>query len=209
LTPHPSDAPAFFFVDIQSTQMPVRRRSPHSALAARQGPSLRGRIVQIGGKPVSEIAVPPDARWAIDGDRGVTYSATPPEGSRIVAGEWWPADYRGPQLISFDEALAKAFGLGLGDTITVNVLGRDIEAKIASLRRIEWTTLAINFVFVYRRHARQGAAHLPATVKARPRPRMRSSRPSPTSFQTSPWSGSATPSRRRPASSATLASPRG
>ena len=132
----PSDAPAFFFVDIQSTQMPAFEK----ALAAIPGagpldkvPSLRGRITKIGGKPVSEIAVPSDARWAIDGDRGVTYSATPPEGSRIVAGEWWPADYRGPQLISFDEALAKAFGLGLGDTITVNVLGRDIEAKIASL----------------------------------------------------------------------------
>ena len=132
-------------------------------------PSLRGRIAKIGGKPVNEIAVPPDARWAIDGDRGVTYSATPPEGSRIVAGEWWPADYRGPQLISFDEALAKAFGLGLGDTITVNVLGRDIEAKIASLRRIEWTTLAINFVFVYSPGLLDKAPHtFLATVKATP-----------------------------------------
>ena len=101
--------------------------------------------------------------------RDSTYSATPPEGSRIVAGEWWPADYRGPQLISFDEALAKAFGLGLGDTITVNVLGRDIEAKIASLRRIEWTTLAINFVFVYSPGVLDKAPHtFLATVKATP-----------------------------------------
>jgi putative ABC transport system permease protein len=168
----PSDAPAFFFVDIQSTQMPAFEK----ALAAIPGagavdkvPSLRGRITRIGGKPVNEIAVPPDARWAIDGDRGVTYSATPPEGSRIVAGEWWPVDYRGPQLISFDEALAKAFGLGLGDTITVNVLGRDIEAKIASLRRIEWTTLAINFVFVYSPGLLDKAPHtFLATVKATP-----------------------------------------
>ena len=168
----PSDAPAFFFVDIQSTQMPAFEK----ALAAIPGagpldkvPSLRGRIVKIGGKPVSEVAVPSDARWAIDGDRGVTYSATPPEGSRIVAGEWWPADYRGPQLISFDEALAKAFGLNLGDTITVNVLGRDIEAKIASLRRIEWTTLSINFVFVYSPGILDKAPHtFLATVKATP-----------------------------------------
>ncbi len=133
----PNDAPAFFFVDIQSSQMADFEK----AIAAIPGagrsdkvPSLRGRIVKIGGKPVSEIAVPSDARWAVEGDRGVTYSATPPEGSRIVAGEWWPADYRGPQLISFDENLARQFGIGLGDTITVNVLGRDIEAKIASLR---------------------------------------------------------------------------
>ena len=168
----PSDAPAFFFVDIQSSQIADFEK----AIAGIPGagpldkvPSLRGRITRLGGKPVNEIAVPPDARWAIDGDRGVTYSASPPEGSRIVAGEWWPADYRGPQLISFDEALAKAFGLGLGDTITVNVLGRDIEAKIASLRRIEWTTLSINFVFVYSPGLLDKAPHtFLATVKATP-----------------------------------------
>jgi len=168
----PSDAPAFFFVDIQSTQMPDFEK----ALAAIPGagpldkvPSLRGRIVKIGGRPVSEMAVPPEARWAVEGDRGVTYAATPPEGSRIVAGQWWPSDYRGPQLISFDETLAKAFGLGLGDTITVNVLGRDIEAKIASLRRIEWTTLSINFVFVYSPGILDKAPHtFLATVKAKP-----------------------------------------
>jgi len=168
----PSDAPAFFFVDIQSTQMPDFEK----ALAAIPGagpldkvPSLRGRIVKIGGRPVNEMAVPPEARWAVEGDRGVTYAATPPEGSRIVAGQWWPSDYRGPQLISFDETLAKAFGLGLGDTITVNVLGRDIEAKIASLRRIEWTTLSINFVFVYSPGILDKAPHtFLATVKAKP-----------------------------------------
>ena len=168
----PGDAPAFFFVDIQSTQMPAFEE----ALAAVPGagaldkvPSLRGRIVKIGGKPVAEVEVPPESRWAVEGDRGVTYSATPPEGSRIVAGEWWPPDYRGPQLISFDEALAKSFGLGLGDTITVNILGRDIEARIASLRRIEWTTLAINFVFVYSPGTLDKAPHtFLATVKATP-----------------------------------------
>jgi putative ABC transport system permease protein len=168
----PSDAPAFFFVDIQSTQMPAFEK----AIAAIPGagaldkvPSLRGRIVRIGGKPTSEVAVPSEARWAVDGDRGVTYSAVPPEGSRIVAGEWWPPDYRGPQLISFDEGLAHAFGLKLGDTITVNVLGRDIEATIASLRRIEWTTLAINFVFVYSPGTLDKAPHtFLATVKATP-----------------------------------------
>jgi len=168
----PSDAPAFFFVDIQSTQMPAFEQ----AIAAIPGagpldkvPSLRGRIVKIGGKPVSEVAVPSDARWAVDGDRGVTYAATPPEGSRIVAGEWWPADYRGPQLLSFDEALAKAFGLEIGDSITLNILGRDIEAKIASLRRIEWTTLSINFVFVFSPGVLDRAPHtFLATVKSTP-----------------------------------------
>ncbi|MEI6203537.1 MAG: FtsX-like permease family protein, partial [Enhydrobacter sp.] len=108
-------------------------------------------------------------RWAVDGDRGVTYAAAPPEGAKIVAGNWWPEDYRGPQLVSFDQGLAEAFHIGVGDTITVNVLGRDIEARIASLRRIVWQTLAINFVFVFSPGTLDKAPHTYlATVKATP-----------------------------------------
>jgi putative ABC transport system permease protein len=168
----PKDAPAFFFVDIQSNQIDAFRK----AIAAVPGagpldevPSLRGRISKIGGRPVSEVAVPSEARWAIDGDRGITYAATPPEGAQIVAGSWWPEDYRGPQLVSFDQGLADAFHLGVGDMITVNVLGRDIDARIASLRRIVWQTLALNFVFVFSPGTLDKAPHTYlATVKATP-----------------------------------------
>ncbi len=168
----PKDAPAFFFVDIQSSQIDAFRQAIASvpgAGALDEVPSLRGRIVKIGGKPVSEMTVPAEARWAVDGDRGVTYSAVAPEGAEIVAGSWWPADYRGPQLVSFDQGLAEAFHIGVGDTITVNVLGRDIEARIASLRRIVWQTLSINFVFVFSPGVLDKAPHTYlATVKATP-----------------------------------------
>ena len=169
----PADAPAFFFVDIQSSQIAAFEQ----AIAAIPGagsvdkvPSLRGRIVKIAGQPVASHAVAANGSWAVEeGDRGLTYAATPPEGSRIVAGEWWPPDYHGPQLISFDADLARDFGVGIGDTITLNVLGRDIDAKIASLRRIEWTTLAINFVFVFSPGILDKAPHtFLATVKATP-----------------------------------------
>lgn len=169
----PKDAPAFFFIDIQSSQIAAFEQ----AIAAVPGagkldkvPSLRGRIVKIAGKPVSEMVVPPNARWAVDGDRGVTYSATAPEGSQIVAGEWWKPDYRGPeQLLSFDADLAQAFGIGVGDTITLSVLGRDIEARITSLRRIVWQSLAINFVFVLSPGQIDRAPHtFLATAKATP-----------------------------------------
>lgn len=168
----PKDAPAFFFVDIQSSQIADFAKTIAAVPGAGkldEVPSLRGRIVRIAGQPVNQAVVPSDARWAVDSDRGVTYSATPPEGSRIVAGEWWPADYRGPQLVSFDAELARAFGIGIGDTITVNILGRDIEARIASLRRIEWQTLSINFVFVFSPGLLDKAPHTYlATVKATP-----------------------------------------
>ena len=168
----PKDAPAFFFVDIQSSQIAEFEKTIAAVPGAgklEEVPSLRGRIVKIAGEPVVQTKVPADARWAVDSDRGVTYSATQPEGSRLVAGQWWAPDYRGPQLVSFDAELARAFGIGVGDTITVNVLGRDIEARIASLRRIEWQTLSINFVFVFSPGLLDKAPHtFLATVKATP-----------------------------------------
>ncbi|WP_218191326.1 ABC transporter permease [Enhydrobacter aerosaccus] len=168
----PKDAPAFFFVDIQSTQMPAFEQAIAAipgAGALEKVPSLRGRIVKIGGKPVSELKIPAGARWAVDSDRGITYAATPPDGAHVVEGTWWAADYRGPQLVSFDETLAHDFGIGIGDTITVNVLGREIEARIASLRHIEWQTLAINFVMVFSPGILDRAPHtFLATVKAMP-----------------------------------------
>jgi putative ABC transport system permease protein len=168
----PKDAPAFFFVDIQSSQIADFEKTIAAVPGAgklEEVPSLRGRIAKIAGQPVVQSKVPADARWAVDSDRGVTYAATPPEGARIVAGEWWPADYRGPQLVSFDAELARAFGIGIGDTITVNILGRDIDAKVASLRRIEWQTLSINFVFVFSPGLLDKAPHTYlATVKATP-----------------------------------------
>lgn len=165
----PADAPSLFFVDVQPDQLAAFDRIVAAAggTGLQRAPSLRGRIVKIGGKPVEQVKIASDARWAVDSDRGLTYAPTPPEGSRIVAGEWWPADYKGPPLVSFDANLAKGFGVKVGDTITVNLLGRDIEARIANLRVIDWTTLALNFTFVF---APGTLEHAPqtwlATVKA-------------------------------------------
>jgi putative ABC transport system permease protein len=166
----PQDAPALFFVDIQPDQLAEFDRIVAEAggTGLQRAPSLRGRIVRIAGQPVDQVKIDPDARWAVDSDRGLTYAPTPPEGSRVVAGEWWPSDYQGPPLVSFDANLAKGFGVKLGDTITVNLLGRDIEARIANLRVIDWTTLALNFTLVF---APGTLEHAPqtwlATVKAR------------------------------------------
>jgi putative ABC transport system permease protein len=111
-------------------------------------PNLRARIVAVNGVPAEQVNATPETAWALRGDRGLTYSATPPGGARLSAGEWWPADYAGPPLVSFDAQLARGWGVGVGDTITVNVLGRDITLKIASLREIAWRGLGINYVLV-------------------------------------------------------------
>ena len=146
----PAQAPTFFFVDIQDAQLEQFKTTAAAQGATRiaEVPSLRARLVSVNGTPADQVQATPDTQWALRGDRGLTYSAMPPEGSRIVAGTWWPADYDGPPLVSFDANLAKGWGVGLGDTLRVNVLGRDIDLKIASLREIAWRSLSLNFTMV-------------------------------------------------------------
>ena len=110
---------------------------------------MRGRIIEVKGVPVEKISVADDAKWALEGDRGVTFSTSVPSNSQLVAGDWWPADYDGPPLVSLEQRIAEGLGLSLGDEIKVNVLGRETVAKIASLRKVDWRSYAINFVMVF------------------------------------------------------------
>jgi putative ABC transport system permease protein len=156
----PEHAPSFFFIDIQPDQVAAFDALLHGmpgVVEEGRVPSLRGRITRINGVPVEQARVAYDARWAIQGERGLTYAATPPRGSRVVAGTWWPQDYHGPALLSFDADLARGMGLALGDTLTINVLGRELTARITNLREIDWTSLGINFAIVLSPGALDGA----------------------------------------------------
>lgn len=158
----PDQAPAFFFVDIPSTQtdaFDTLALSIPGASELRRVPSLRGRITAIKGVPVEKAFVDPDVAWAVDSDRGLTYAATPPEGSRVVLGDWWPADYQGPLLVSLDARFRQGFGVEIGDTITVNVLGRNIEARIANFRQIQWESFNLNFVLIFSPGLLESAPH--------------------------------------------------
>lgn len=168
----PREAPAFFFIDIQEQQA----RSFDEAVASVPGAGevkraamVRGRITRLNGKPVDQVAIDPSAEWAVKGDRGLTMAARQPEDARLTAGAWWPEDYAGPPLVSLDAGIAKGFHLGLGDTISVNVLGRELTATIASLREIDWSSLGMNFTFVLSPGSLNGAPHsYIAAVHARP-----------------------------------------
>ena len=147
----PSNAPSFFFVDIQNEQMEQFRALVNAVPGVsdiQDVPSLRARVVAIKGVPVEQARVTPETAWALKGDRGLTYAATPPPNTRLVAGQWWPADYEGPPLVSLDAGMAKGWHVGIGDVIRVNVLGRDLDLRVASLRDIAWQSLSINFFMV-------------------------------------------------------------
>ncbi|MEZ5856107.1 MAG: FtsX-like permease family protein [Hyphomicrobiaceae bacterium] len=158
----PANAPDYFLVDIPPAERAalenfITRRVPDAV--TRMAPMLRGRLVMLNGRPVEQIKAPPEAQWVLRGDRGLTYAPTIPEGSRVVAGSWWAPDYQGDPLVSFDAELARHLGLALGDTVTVNVLGRNVKARIANLREVDWESLGINFVMVFSPNVLQGAPH--------------------------------------------------
>ncbi len=154
--------PSFFFADIPSADRQafaefVVTHSPDVNVVA--VPMMRGRIVSFNGTPAEQWKTKPGSAFALEGDRGVTTSEAVPEGSKLVEGTWWPRDYAGPPLVSFDADLAAGLGLKLGDSVGVNVLGRTVTATVASFRKIEWQKLGINFFMVFSPNTFAGAPH--------------------------------------------------
>jgi putative ABC transport system permease protein len=115
--------------------------------------------VAVKGVPAEKVKASSDSNWALRGDRGITYADSLPEGSRLVEGTWWPAGYDGPPLVSLVDEIADGIGVRIGDEITVNVLGREITAKVANLRSVNWRSLGINFVMVFSPNTLRGAPH--------------------------------------------------
>ena len=155
-------APTWFFIDIQPAQIDAFESLAASIAGitrVTKTPMLRGRVVKINEVPVADITPPEGSAWILRGDRALTWAATAPKGTDIVAGEWWPENYRGAPVISVSKNAADDFGLKVGDTVSINVLGREITATIANLRAVDWQSFQINFVFVLNPGVLNAAPH--------------------------------------------------
>ncbi|WP_315781276.1 MULTISPECIES: ABC transporter permease [unclassified Bradyrhizobium] len=158
----PEQAPSFFFIDVPSGEADrfrgfLKELAPQSTVD--NVPMLRGRIVSAGGVRAEDLKATHDTEWVLQSDRGLTYTGEIPKGSKVVEGEWWGENYSGPPLVSIEKRIADGLGLKLGDDIVVNVLGRDIAARIGNMRTIDWQGLGINFVLVFSPNAFKGAPH--------------------------------------------------
>lgn len=158
----PDKAPAFFFLDVRDDELgafiaAVKRQPGVTDVGS--APMLRGRIVKVKSIAAERVQASPESNWALRGDRGLTYSAVLPEGSVLTQGQWWPADYDGPPLVSLVDEIAQGIGVAIGDEITVNVLGRDVTARVYNLRQVNWRSLGINFVMVFSPNALKAAPH--------------------------------------------------
>ena len=155
-------APAFYFVDIptaEAERFDAFVREHARAPRSNGCPCCAGASWRRTASRPNRLKPPPDVAWALQSDRGITYAEQPPAGSRLVAGEWWTADYQGPPLVSFEKRIADGIGLKVGDPVIVNVLGRNITATVANLRTVDWQSLGINFVMVFSPNSFRGAPH--------------------------------------------------
>ena len=167
----PEDAPAFFFVGVEADRIDGLTEAVEGidgTARFRSVPFLRGRIVRVNGLDPEEALVNDEHGWLIRGDRGLSYAAVAPD-NPVVDGEWWPEDYAGPPLLSVDVDVIDAFELALGDTITLNVLGREITAEVRHVRRVEWQGMQVNFALLLSPEPLRRAPHsYVATVGATP-----------------------------------------
>ncbi len=155
----PEVAPSYFFVDIQPNQIDAfltRTTTDPAVSRVETAPMLRGIVTGINGEDARSVA---GDHWVVRGDRGLTYLDEAPPAEQIVAGAWWPVGYDGPPLMAFAAEEAAELGVGLGDQITVNVLGRDITATIAALREVDFSNAGIGFVITLSSNALAGAPH--------------------------------------------------
>lgn len=158
----PTGAPSFFFLNVQAHEEQVLQdlidETPNANLTA-SAKTLSGRLIRVNGAD-AKTTLKSNDEWLVRGDRMVSFSATQPSSTEMVEGEWWPENYEGPPLVSVSNDIIEGFGVGIGDTVTLRVLGREITAKIANVRNVEWgRQMKLDFVFVYSPNTFYGAPY--------------------------------------------------
>ena len=147
----PADRAAAFDTAVSSVIGPLRQE------AYLRMPFATGRIIALKGKPVDAKAIKPSERWAFDNDISLSLLAAEPRNAGVVSGRWWRADDAGPPQVAMNVEIAGAAGLRVGDTVTVLVLGREIEARIAALRKIDFGGFGPNFALIFNPATLEGA----------------------------------------------------
>ncbi|MGQ9724894.1 MAG: ABC transporter permease [Tepidimonas sp.] len=145
----PPDAPNRFVINIQPDQADSFR-----AYLQAQGvtqydwyPMVRGRLVAINGEPVRPQQFDGDrAQRLVEREFNLSYSRDLPAHNPVESGRWTP-DEAG--AISIETGLAKTLGLRLGDRVTFDIAGAPHEARITSLRKVDWASMHVNFFALF------------------------------------------------------------
>jgi putative ABC transport system permease protein len=151
----PRTAPALVFTEIPAAAGPafdaaVARAfgDPLTADNYLRAPFATGRITRVRGAAVVRSRIDPADRWAYDNDITLSAIGPQPRDAGIIAGRWWPAGYAGAPLVALSSDAARGERVKVGDTITVSLLGRDIDARVAVIRKVDLGGFGANFPIV-------------------------------------------------------------
>ncbi len=150
----PPDAPNHFAINISPEDVvPIRELFASNGVESQPlYPMIRGRIASINSE---SSRLREQARNGNEGaprassDRNLTWSARLPDDNRIVAGKWWAADYDGPPLVSLEREIASANQLKVGDELVFRIQGRELMARVASIRTVAWDNMQPNFYIIF------------------------------------------------------------
>jgi putative ABC transport system permease protein len=160
----PRTAPSLVFTGIPSDRAAQFDAAVAAAFGAPltpttylRAPFFTGRIVAIRGTPVERLRLSPSDRWAYDRDIGMSAFGAAPVNAGVVRGRWWDGAYAGPPLVALSEDAARGAAIRVGDAITLDILGRRIEAHVAVLRRVDVAAFGAGFPVILDRAALAGA----------------------------------------------------
>ncbi len=171
----PTNAPTFFFIDIQPDQTEGFVRLLHKQsrdLTPQMTPLVRSRFSALNGQPIKleamseeeeqkEKAVEKDERrknWYLTREYVLTFLQDLPNDNEVVKGEWWkPGQVFTKPLVSIEEDAAKQLGLEVGDTVELDIQGAAITGEVSSIRKVEWTNFSTNFYMIFSPGSLDGA----------------------------------------------------
>ena len=161
-----ADAPNHFMINIQPHELEsVANIYRNAGIEPPEFvPMIRARMSTINDVSVKDREYPdPGGEWMANREANLSFASKLSASNEIVEGEWWPEDYDGPALVSIEEEAALETGLTIGDRMTFIVAGREVDATIASVRKINWDSFQPNFFMVFSPGALDG---LPTTYIA-------------------------------------------
>lgn len=145
----PANAPDRFVINVQPEQSEDFQKTLREAGIAQFDwyPMIRGRLVAINGETITPERFQDErAQRLVDREFNLSHSAQPPSHNVLVAGQWTPEEAQG---LSIEEGIAKTLRLRLGDVLRFDMAGITHEARITSVRRVDWTSMRANFFVMY------------------------------------------------------------
>ncbi len=154
----PPDAPNRFVINVMPEQADDFQKTLQTNGVAKYDwyPMIRGRLLAVNGQPVGPDNYTEDrAKRLVDREFNLSTAVQQPPHNQIVAGRWTENE---AGAVSVEEGIAETLGLKLGDRLLFDIGGVQNEARITSLRKVDWGSMRANFFVMYPVQQLEGVA---------------------------------------------------